>query len=395
MRNHEILISGAGIAGPTLAYWLLRHGFTPTLVERAPAPRTGGYMIDFWGVGYDVAERMELLPALQADGYRLEEVRLVDTAGRRVAGLDASVFESASNGRFLSILRGDLAHRIFERVSGKVETIFADRIVALSEDATGVAVTFEHAPPRRFDLVIGADGLHSTVRALAFGNDARHEHDLGYDTAAFSVSGYPHRDEGAYVSYSVPGRQVARYALRDTRSAFFFVFARREARSLGHPYDVTAQRAVLREHFCGIGWECDEILAAMDRADDLYFDAVAQTRMPEWSRGRIALVGDAAYCPSLLAGQGSAFAMAGAYLLAHALGQERGDHVVAFGEYQRRFKPFMDDKQRSVARFGWWFAPKSRSGLRLRNAATNLMRVPYVGEWLAARSFGDRFELPA
>jgi 2-polyprenyl-6-methoxyphenol hydroxylase-like FAD-dependent oxidoreductase len=393
MPDRTVLISGAGIAGPALAYWLLRHDFTPTIVERAPAPRTGGYMIDFWGVGYDVAERMGLLPALQEDGYRIEEVRIVNAAGKRLAYLDAGIFGAASGGRFLSIPRGDLAHRIYELVDGRAETIFADSITALTEDDTGVTATFEHAVPRRFDLVVGADGLHSTVRQLAFGDGACHEHFLGYYTAAFTAHDYPRRDEGVYLSYSVPGGQAARYALRDGRSAFFFMFARDEPLALGH-HDVAAQKATLRTMFTGAGWECDEILAAMERTDDLYFDAVAQMRLPHWSRGRVALVGDAAYCPSLLAGQGSAFAMAGAYVLAHALAESGDDYTAAFAEYERRFKPFIDAKQRAAARFGWWFAPRSALGIRARNLLTNLMRVPVLAERVVARSFGDRFELP-
>lgn len=388
-----MLISGAGIAGPTLAYWLLRYGFTPTLVERAPALRTGGYMIDFWGVGYDVAERMGLLPVLHRDGYRLEEVRVVNSSGRRIAGFDARVFQAASNGRFVSLLRGDVAQRVYELVEGRMATMFFDSIAALNEDPTGIAVRFEDARPRRFDLVVGADGLHSSVRRLAFGDGTEQETYLGYYTAAFSVEGYPHRDEGAYVSYSLPGRQVARYALRERRSAFFFIFARDGRLALDH-HDTAAQKAVLRAAFAGGGWECDEILAAMDAAEDLYVDAVAQTRIPGWSRGRVALVGDAAYCPSLLAGQGAAFAMAGAYLLAEALATA-ADHSAAFQEYERRFRPFVDRKQRAAERFGWWFAPRTRAGIRLRDAATSLMRVRYLGKILAARAFGDRFELPS
>jgi 2-polyprenyl-6-methoxyphenol hydroxylase-like FAD-dependent oxidoreductase len=393
VQSRNILISGAGIAGPTLAYWLLHHGFTPTLVERAPAPRTGGYMIDFWGIGYDVAERMGLLPALRQDGYRLDEVRLVDASGKRVAGFDAQLFQTASNHRFVSLLRGDLAQRIYELVDGKIETIFSDSITALEEKLSGVTVSFERAPPRRFDLVIGADGLHSRVRSLAFGDDARFERFLGYYAAAFTVNAYPHRDEGAYVSYSAPKRQVARYALRGGRTAFLFVFARDERLAID-AHDVAAQKTVVRSVFSDQGWECQEILSAMDSSDDLYFDAVAQTHMPDWSYGRIALLGDAAYCPSLLAGQGSAFAMAGAYVLARALAAST-DYADAFAEYQRQFKPFIDAKQRAARRFGSWFAPRSRLGVRLRNLTTNLLRVPFLADRLAAVSFNDQFHLPA
>jgi 2-polyprenyl-6-methoxyphenol hydroxylase-like FAD-dependent oxidoreductase len=351
-------------------------------------------MIDFWGVGYDVAERMDLLPILEADGYRLQELRLVDASGRRIGGFDARVFRTATHGRFLSLLRGDLALRLYELVEDRVDIIFGDTIGSLDEDDEGVHVRFERSLPQRFDLVVGADGLHSNVRALAFRNAAHVEHYLGYCTAAFTVNGYPHRDEGTYVSYAVPGRQAARYALRGGRTAFFFVFAQDAPPAFGH-HDAEAQMALLRGAFRGAGWECDEILSSMVRADDFYFDAVAQTRMRTWSRGRVALVGDAAYCPSLLAGRGSAFAMAGALVLAHALKAHAGDHRAAFADYQRQFKPFVDRKQIAAERFGGWFAPRTPFRLRLRNLATNAMNTPVLGTFLMRRSFGDRFDLPA
>jgi 2-polyprenyl-6-methoxyphenol hydroxylase-like FAD-dependent oxidoreductase len=408
MSTRTVLISGAGIAGPTLAWWLRRKGFTPTIVEGAPAPRTGGYIMDFWGVGYDVAERMELIPTLRRIGYHLEELRIVDTHGKRVAGLHTNEFDAATNGRYLSILRGDLASAIFDRITQRggerdsmrsadaVETIFGDSITHLDQDDDGVSVAFEHTPPRRFDLVVGADGLHSNTRRLAFGaapDGENYEKYLGYYTAAFSTSHYPHRDEGVYVSYAVPGRQVARYALRDDRAAFFLILAAEEPLAVDHR-DAGQQRRILHDAFDGTGWEVDEIMRAMDSADDLYFDSVAQARLPHWSRGRIALVGDAAYCPSLIAGQGSAFAMAGAFVLAHELAAAAGDHRVAFEAYERRFKPFIDDKQRSAEKFGGWFAPRTPFKLALRNLATHVMSIPLLGEWMIDRSLSDRFELP-
>lgn len=392
-RPATVLISGLGIAGPTLAYWLDRFGFAPTIVERAPAPRAGGYMIDFWGVGFDVADRMGLVPALQDDGYPIDELRLVGRDGRRITSVNARVFAQALGRRFVSLPRGDLAHRIYELIAGKVETIFGDSIADVAQDSTGVDVRFERAAPRRFDLLVGADGLHSNVRHRVFGDHTRFERYLGYYTAAFSAVGYPHRDEGAYVSYALPGRQIARYALRNVRSAFFFVFARDTPLEIGH-HDVATQRQILRDRFARAGWESGEILQAMDDASDLYFDAVGQTRMPEWWRGRTVLVGDAAYCPSLLAGQGCAFGMAGAYLLAHELSRSVDDPMRAFSAYQRRFKPFIERKQDAAARFADWFAPRTPFRLWLRNFATRAMGLPYLGRALAARSFADQLELP-
>ena len=389
-----MLISGAGIAGPTLAWWLLRNGFVPTVVEKAPAPRTGGYMIDFWGVGYEVAARMGLIPALERVGYRMEEVRIVDALGHRVAGFDAGAFRAATNGRYLSLLRSDLAQAIYSMIAGDVETIFGASVIALEGDADGVTVIFDAVQPRRFDLVVGAGGLHSVVRALTFGPEREFEKYLGYYTAAFTAAHYPHRDEGVYVSYTVPGRQIARYALRDDRSAFFLILAADQAfGDVSH--DAQAQREALRRAFGGLGWETGEIMAALDTADDLYFDAVAQVRLPCWSRERVVLLGDAAYCPSLLAGQGSAFAMAGAYVLADELATADGDHRAAFGAYEQRFRPFVDAKQKAAKRFGGWFAPRTRGALRLRNLVARTIDIPWLGERLLARSLGDRFDLDA
>jgi 2-polyprenyl-6-methoxyphenol hydroxylase-like FAD-dependent oxidoreductase len=388
-----VLISGAGIAGPTLAYWLLQHGFVPTLVERAPAPRTGGYMIDFWGVGYDVVDRMGLVPALQRVEYRIDGFRLVDRNGRRVASIDGRAFAAASGGRYTSLLRSDLARCILEALDGRAETIFGDGVRALEDDGSGIVATLERGGSRRFDLVVGADGLHSRVRALTWGRDAHAERYLGYYAASFAADGYPHRDEGAYVSYGTPGRQAARYALRGGRSAFLLVVARDEPLPPGHR-ERAMQEAMLREVFGGAGWECDEILARMSDAPDLYFDVVSQIRLASWSRGRVVLLGDAAACPSLLSGQGSALAMAGAYELAHALAAADGDHRAAFARYERRFKPFVEAKQQAAANFAAWFAPRTPLRLWIRDTLTRLMRFPSVTRTLLAPSVRDRFALP-
>jgi 2-polyprenyl-6-methoxyphenol hydroxylase-like FAD-dependent oxidoreductase len=207
--NKSILVSGIGIAGPTVAYWLTVHGFKPTLLEMAPRLRTGGYVIDFWGRGFDVAEKMGILPEIQRQGYDVKELRLVNSRGKRVGGLNAEVFRSATNGRYVSIPRGELAKIIYETVAGSCETLFGDSITKIEQGEREVQVSFERTEPRRFDMVIGADGLHSVVRKLVFGKEDLHEKYLGYRVAAFTVNDYRPRDEDVYVSYSLPGRQEA------------------------------------------------------------------------------------------------------------------------------------------------------------------------------------------
>jgi 2-polyprenyl-6-methoxyphenol hydroxylase-like FAD-dependent oxidoreductase len=393
LTNKTILISGAGIAGPTLAYWLSRHGFTPTVIEWAPVLRTGGYIMDFWGVGFDVAERMHLIPRLKHAGYDAREVRIVDDSGRRIGGFCTNRLRRALCDRFFSIPRGDLSKNIYETVEAQVETVFGDSVRTLQEDQSGVAVEFDHSPPRRFDLVIGADGLHSAVRKLVFGPESSFATYLGYCAASFPVDGYPHRNDSVYVAHSRPGKQVARFALRDGRTVFFVIFAAPDIPAVAH-HDTDAQKALLCQILGDMGWECPEILKALDCVDELYFDSVTQVRLSQWHRGRIALVGDAAFCPSLLAGEGSSLAMAGAYLLAGELRDAGEDFRAAYSAYQRRFKRFIERKQRLAARFSRQFAPRTRLGLLVRNVASQLLDVPLVGDMMAKRMFADRFVMP-
>jgi 2-polyprenyl-6-methoxyphenol hydroxylase-like FAD-dependent oxidoreductase len=224
----RVLVSGAGIAGPTLAYWLHRYGFVPTLVERSPTLRTGGYIVDFWGAGYDVADRMGLIPELQRKGYQVQEVRMVGRNGQKTGGFSASVFDRYTDGRFTSIPRGELAATLFGTLHGEVETLFGDSVCALESGTDGIHVQFEQSPSRDFDLVIGADGLHSNIRELAFDRGAAAEKYLGYQVAAFEAPGYRPRDEDVYVMYTEVGQQVARFSMRGDRTLFLFVFVDEE-----------------------------------------------------------------------------------------------------------------------------------------------------------------------
>ncbi len=331
MANKTVLISGIGIAGPTLAYWLKVAGFEPTLVERAPALREAGYVIDFWGLGYDVAERMGLIEDINRIGYHVREVRIVGDHGQRATGFGTSVFDELTNGRFVTVSRSGLSRLLFEKARNGVETLFDDEITDLRELDDGVQVRFKQAAERRFDLVIGADGLHSDVRKLAFGPQERFEKRLGNAVAALEVRSYEPRDEDVYLMYGWPGRMIGRFTQHDDRTLFLFIFAT-DGEPL--PTALDRQKTMLREIYRDGKWETPQILAELDGAHELYFDNVSQIRMNRWSQGRIALVGDAAFCVSLLAGQGSALAMVSAYVLAGELSRADGRHDIAFANYE-------------------------------------------------------------
>jgi 2-polyprenyl-6-methoxyphenol hydroxylase-like FAD-dependent oxidoreductase len=384
------LISGAGVAGPCLAYWLHRHGFEATLVERAPHLRTGGYIVDFWGAGFDVAERMGIVPDLLAKGYAVEELRQVDASGKRVSGFQVKVFDRFTHGRFTSIARSDLARSIYDTL-GEVETLFDDSVTAIEDRGADVHVRFEHAPPRAFDVVVGADGLHSRVRDLAFGEQARFERYLGLKVAAFAVRGYRPRDELVYVLHTELHQQVARFAMRDDTTMFLFVFADPNP---DIPSDLDGQKAMLRARFEASRWECLAILHELDAADGLYLDRVSQIHMEHWSSGRVALVGDAAHCVSLVAGQGSALAMVGAYVLAGELARARADHATAFARYEERLRTLVATKQKGAVRLAPFFAPASRAGMFFRNQVMKLMAIPLVTKLAVSRELADRIELP-
>jgi 2-polyprenyl-6-methoxyphenol hydroxylase-like FAD-dependent oxidoreductase len=389
----KIAIVGAGIAGPTLAYWLWRHGHEPTLIEKAVRLRAGGYVVDFWGGGYAVAERMGLTAELDAAGYSVREVRLVDRNSRRVGGFSAESFRRNVDGRFATVPRGDLAAMIYSSVDHHVETVFGESVSAVTQHDENVRVTLERGGSREFDLLVGAGGIHSPVRDLVFGPESRFETDLGYRVAAFEAKGYQPRDELVYLAYTMPGRMLARFAMRGDKTLFLFVFTT-DHMSGPDPQDVSQAKTTLHQVFGNAGWECREILRKLDGASDVYFDRASQIVMDHWSDGRVALIGDAAAAVSLLAGEGAGLAMVQAYILAGELSRAGANHQDAFRRYERQLRPIVEARQRSARGFAAMFAPKTALGLWTRNQASKLLNIPQLADWIIRSEFRDDIALP-
>ena len=372
MKNTEILISGAGIAGPTLAYWLRRAGFTVTLVERAPGPRPGGQTVDLRGAGRTVIERMGLLDAARALVVDERGLALVKESGRITARMPAEGFGGEGIVSEIEILRDDLSRLLYEVTRNDAEYLFDDTVTELQEDADGVSVSFEKAAPRRFALVVGADGPHSVVRSLAFGPEADLVHPLDIHTAWFTTDEQLDLD-GWFQMYNAPGGLVAsaRPGRLPGQSKVGLSF-RSPPLSYDH-HDTAAQRLLVAERFAGVGWQVPRLLRAMDTASDFFFDSMGQVRMERWSRGRVVLLGDAGYCPSPLTGLGTSLALVGAYVLVGELAAAGGEYRTAFDGYDRVLRPYVDEAQQLPPGGVPGYAPSSAFVIAARTLSMRAM----------------------
>jgi 2-polyprenyl-6-methoxyphenol hydroxylase-like FAD-dependent oxidoreductase len=368
-NKKTILISGASIAGPTLAYWLKRYSFTPTVVECSPALRTGGFPVDVRDEAADIAKRMGIWPDLQQKITTLGKLTFVNARNQRISEINIltlrKMFDLDST--WVEIMRGDLSEILYGATKNEVEYLFGDSIQAMAQDDDGVDVTFASGGTRRFDLVVGADGLHSITRALTFGDEAQFEWYCGYHVAVFITDNYLGIDHAHMLIYGVPGKQVMVRCTRSNKElGACFMFKQPTKLQYDHN-DTEQQKQLLADAYADQAWEIPTLLERMRDASDLYFDPVSQIHMESWSRGRVVLLGDAAHCPSLLTGQGSTLAMIGAYILARELHAASGDYRQAFQRYEQAFRPFISKEQKGVKSGGDFLIPATPLGLWARN----------------------------
>ena len=367
LTRRSVLISGASIAGPALAFWLHRAGFAVTVVERASTVRGGGYPIDLRGTAMEVVERMGLGDPVRARDVDSRAITFLEGDGVRVATLRPVTLIGGDEKRDVELARGDLTTLLYDAVRDDVEFVFDDSIAGMTEHDAGVDVTFRHGPARTFDLVVGADGLHSAVRRVAFGPEEQFHHYLGYCFAGFTLPndlGLSH--EG--VVWNLPGRAAVLYAAGDNERLFGFLNVARTDPPLDGR-DPRGQRETIAAAFDGAGWAMvPRMVAAMNEADDLFADVVSQIRMPRWSHGRVVLVGDAAFAPSFLTGQGSSLAVVGAYVLAGELAAAP-DHVTAFAAYEERMRDFVERNQARADGGLTSLTPRTPEELEGRNRA--------------------------
>ncbi|WP_405651870.1 FAD-dependent monooxygenase [Streptomyces sp. NBC_00019] len=383
MPRGKVLISGASIAGPALAFWLNRYGFTVTVVEKASALRGGGYPIDVRGTALEVVRRMGILPQLRDAHIDLRRLTFLDADGGKVASVNPYTVTGGVAGRDLEVPRGELTDALHTAVRDDVEFLFNDSIDSLDQSEHGVDVTFRGGGRRTFDVVFGADGLHSRTRELLFGPEEQFHRYLGYCFAGFTMPntfGLSHE----LTMWNTPGRAAALYAVGDSDDVHAFLnFAHPQP-----PYDAfrnpQAQRDLVAAVFADAGWEVPGMLAAMGDADDLFFDAVSQIRMPRWSKGRVALVGDAAYAPSFLTGQGSSLALVGAYMLAGSLADR--NHTAGIAAYEHDIREFVTVNQDQVGEGDATLFPTTARALEQRNDMLRSLSVMPSGEGRPAHS---------
>jgi 2-polyprenyl-6-methoxyphenol hydroxylase-like FAD-dependent oxidoreductase len=387
----KIAINGLGIAGPTLAWWLREYGFEPILFEKAPAFRTGGYLVDFWGPACDIIKKMGLFEQFEEKSYKIKNIHCFNEDGRRSSKVNISTLIKDNYGEFLSLKRGDISSALYEACKG-IDIRFGVSIENLEEKENCIIAHLSNNTRENFDLVIGADGLNSHIRPLVFNDSEYREYDLNKYVAAFSLKNYSHHENYTYGISVGENKQVSRVSLSEDETLIMFTLDSELVDKF--PVSLEDKKQLLLSIFRDTKWEIPDILSELNTVDEIYFDKVSQIKMDNWYKNRVALIGDAAACPSILMGLGSIFAIIESYILAGELYKAKGDYNTAFKEWQSKLKDTIDRKQKigltnlSVA------APEEILQKYLSTITVKISSTPVISKFIGAGIFKDWIEIP-
>lgn len=378
----RVLICGGGIAGLTLAYWLHHYSISVVVIEQAEDIRHDGYGLDFYGTGYDVAERMGILEQLQQQQIPFENVDYVDATGKFIVHISIALMQKIMRNRYMALMHWTLEDVLYDTIAHNVEVRYGTTLTATHANPTGVAVTFNDGTTANFDVLVGADGVHSQVRRLIFGADGLFQHYLGYYFASYHLPdryGIGH----AWKNYTEPGRLTGAYCSNHEGEIITFLMYKTADKG----YIPREQRLpCLQQAFTGMGWITQQLLQDIRNPDAIFLDTMTQIQMPHWHQGRVVLVGDACGCPTSLSGQGASMAMGGAYILAQAL-HETSDYETAFSRYEHQVRPHVEQGQKNARSLSGTFLPSSRIELIMQRLLLKLlMRETFTG--LLRRQFG-------
>ena len=383
----KVLINGAGIAGLTLAYCLWRDGHDVVVTEKSPHLREEGYMIDFFGPGFDAAERLGLLPELEVIHFPIAHLVFLDSKGLEKLSLPYVSFRKRIfDDRHFNFMRGDLERVLYKKISNASIVRFGTTVRSFQQHVDRVEVVLSDQSRCDVDLLVGGDGIHSVIRTLTFGQSSNYLRFLGYHALAFLVGNPILKDQkpDTFYTMTIPGKQVSVYPAPGNRIATLFTHRRDQP---GSDFSKQAGLLELNETYRGMGWIIPQLLQQCTGPAEIYFDTVSQVVLPAWSKGRVVLIGDACYCVSLVAGQGASLALAGAYILYDELTRSGGKVAAALSGYERRLRPVVDNKQRAGRRLAKWFVPDSIFRIELRDLLLRTSTWPIVSK-LVGRGVG-------
>ena len=374
----KVLISGAGVGGLTLAYWLCEAGHTAIVVEKSPDIRTDGYIVDFTGSGWDVANRMGVVPALREKSLNVPQIAYVDGSGHLTAhaSLDKVLRAGRIFDKYFALNHRDLVEVLYEAVKDRAAVRFGTSVESICQSPDHVTASFTgNQPDETFDLVVGADGIHSNVRGLTFGDESEFDEYLGYYVAVFRTTHVPSDIPPGYVMYLETGLQ---FGVFPDKAGGWMAFILYKSENEGYiPHDKRLE--TLRRHIPHAGWIVEDVLNHVEPDEPIFMDTVTQIRMPKWSSNRVALVGDAGYCLTLISGQGASMAMAGAYFLSQELNRT-SDYHQAFAAYEKRLRSHIEKAQDKARNFAPTFVPSSQLRITITNWAVRLMDLPPVSK---------------